>query len=171
MVQLKRAIALDPNFAMAHAELGTAYQGMGEMGAASEATAKAYELRDRVSERERFYIESHYEQTVTGDMQKSRQIYETWQQLYPRDEVPPTNLGVIYSYIGDYSKLLSDSRASFDLSKDALGYTNLIGAYIGLDKFEEADTLVQQAKADKIDSIDLRAILYLIAFLKKDVPE
>ncbi len=170
IVQLKRAIALDPNFAMAYAALGVGYQGLGETGVAAEATAKAYELRDRVSERERFYIEAHYEGTVTGDLQKARQIYEAWEQSYPRDDVPPTNLGVLYLQIGDFPKLLSNSQASFQLDKGALGYTNLISAYVALDKFSEADTLMQQAAADKIDSIDLHALLYAIAFLKKDVP-
>jgi eukaryotic-like serine/threonine-protein kinase len=170
ILQLKRAIALDPNFAMAYAAMGTAYTGLGEITPASDALRKAYELRDRVSERERYYIESHYEANVTGDLQKARTIYEAWQQSYPRDDVPPNNLGVIDGELGDYPQTLSESQVSFQMDSGALGYTNLIGAYVADEKFEEADTLLQQAVANKIDSIDLRVLLYLTAFLKKDVP-
>ncbi len=170
IVQLKRAIALDPNFAMAYAAMGTAYLGMGEDTPSSEALRKAYELRDRVSERERYYIESHYEGNVTGDLEKSRQIYDAWAESYPRDDVPPTNLGVIYSLTGKYPKALPEAQASFQLDSGALGYTNLIGSYISVDKFEEAETLVKQAEANRIDSIDLRGLLYTLAFLKNDIP-
>jgi serine/threonine protein kinase/tetratricopeptide (TPR) repeat protein len=170
IVQFKRAIELDPNFAMAYAAIGTAYGNLEERGLAAGATQKAYELRDRVSERERFYIESHYEGNVTGNLEKARQIYEAWQQSYPRDDVPPTNLGVIYSQLGDYPKQLSAAQASFQLDSGALGYTNLIGSYLNVDKVDEAQTLINQAAANKIDSVDLRATLYLLAFLKNDLP-
>ncbi len=90
----QRAIALDPNFAMAYAALGTCYNNLGEKILAAQSTAKAFDLRERVSEREKFYIESHYYDFVLGDLEKARQIYELWGQTYPRDSVPPTNLGV-----------------------------------------------------------------------------
>jgi eukaryotic-like serine/threonine-protein kinase len=170
IVQFKRAIELDPNFAMAYAAIGTAYGNLEERGLAAGATQKAYELRDRVSERERFYIESHYEGNVTGNLEKARQIYEAWEQSYPRDDVPPTNLGVIYGQLGDYPKQLSAAQASFQLDSGALGYTNLIGSYLSLDKVDEAQTLINQAAANKIDSVDLRATLYQLAFLKNDIP-
>jgi eukaryotic-like serine/threonine-protein kinase len=170
VVQMKRAIELDPNFAMAYAGLAAAYRSLAETGAGADAAKKAYELRDRVSERERLYIEAHYENDVAGDLEKSRQIYEAWAQSYPRDDVPPTNLGVIYSMLGDYSKGVGSSRASFQLDPGALGYTNLIGSYLSVDKFDEAETLISQAAANKIDSVDLRILLYDLAFLKKDVP-
>ncbi|HEY0702530.1 MAG TPA: serine/threonine-protein kinase [Candidatus Acidoferrales bacterium] len=169
-VQMKRAIELDPNFAMAYAGLAAAYRSLEETGAGADAAQKAYELRDRVSERERLYIEAHYANDVTGDLEKSTQIYEAWAQSYPRDDVPPTNLGVIYGVLGEYPKALDVAQASFQLDPGALGYTNLIGSYVSLEKFDEAEALIHQAAANKIDSVDLRVLIYDLAFLKKDVP-
>ena len=85
---LKRAIELDPNFAMAYAELGVAYDNLGEPGLASEQTQKAFELRDRVSEREKFRISSVYFGYVTGELEKEMETYELWTQSYPRDAAP-----------------------------------------------------------------------------------
>ena len=92
----KRAVALDPNFARAYAALGSAYANLNQASLAIENYKKAYELRDRVSERERFYIEAVYHQTVTGDMEKAVQTYAQWMQTYPDDDIPHANLGNIY---------------------------------------------------------------------------
>ena len=92
----QRAIRLDPNFAMAYARLGTMYTNLGENTLGAENTRKGYELRDRVSERERFYIESHYYQNVTGDLEKARQVYELWTQTYPRDWQPLPPFVAVY---------------------------------------------------------------------------
>ena len=100
---------------------------------------------------------------------KARQLYESWEQSYPRDDVPPNNLGVLYSQLGDFEKALSSQQASCQLSPDPLAYANLIGTYVAADKFDEAETLVQQAKANKIDSPELRIELYILAFAKNDV--
>ena len=85
---LQRAIQLDPNFAMAYAALGTAYNNIGESNLGAEYTRNAYKLRDRVSDKEKFYIESHYFVAVTGDLEKARQSYELWTQAYPQDFLP-----------------------------------------------------------------------------------
>jgi eukaryotic-like serine/threonine-protein kinase len=98
----QRAIQLDPNFAMAYASLGVAYHRLGENSLAAQNTRKAYELRVRVSEREKFYLETHYHDFVTGDAEKAHQIYELWAQTYPRDNVPPFNLGSEYWSLGHY---------------------------------------------------------------------
>ena len=84
----QRAIQLDPNFAMAYALLGVIYFSTRRNDSGAENPRKAYELRDRVSEPERFYIESHYHHFVTGDLEKARQMYEFWAQTYPRDAMP-----------------------------------------------------------------------------------
>src|SRR5260370_29038947 len=104
--QFQRAIQLDPNLAMGYASLGTAYHNLGEKELAAENTRRAYELRAKVSEREKFYIESHYHHNVTGDLEKAKQVYELWMQTYPRDSVPSTNLGVVYQTLGRYEKSL-----------------------------------------------------------------
>jgi tetratricopeptide (TPR) repeat protein len=107
---LQRAIHLDPKFAMAYAALGARYCSRGEPSLGGENTKKAYELRERVSEREKFYIESHYHSIVTGDLEKARRAYELWAQTYPRDWVPPDNLGGIYRILGQYDKRLAENR-------------------------------------------------------------
>jgi serine/threonine protein kinase len=106
----QRAIRLDPNFAMAYAALGTSYFNLGEFSLGAEETRRAYELRDRVSEREKFYIESHYHHLVTGNLEKARQTYELWEQTYPRDDVAPRDLGVTYQSLGQYEKVLAEFR-------------------------------------------------------------
>ena len=93
---------------MAYAVLGTTYHNLGEKKLAAEDTRKAYELREHVSEWEKFYIESHYYQFVTGDLEKARQSYQIWGQIYPREQVVPTNLGNIYQTLGQYDKTLTE---------------------------------------------------------------
>src|SRR5579859_7214399 len=110
--QFQHAIQLDPNLAMAYASLGTAYNNLGEKELAAENTRRAYELRGKVSEREKFYIESHYYHFVTGDLLKAKQVYEVWTQTYPREEVPLTNLGTLYQSLGQYEKALEDFKAA-----------------------------------------------------------
>jgi serine/threonine protein kinase/tetratricopeptide (TPR) repeat protein len=165
---LQRAIELDPNFAMAYAGISTVYADIGEQGLAAQNITKAYELRDRVSERERFYIDSHYYQYAQGDIPKAREVYERWQKAYPRDEVTYTNLGVINSQLGDYPAMLEMGTAAFKLNPSGLNYTNLIGAYISLNRLDEAASLAADAQAKKLDSGYLRLTLYQIAFLRND---
>ncbi|MGA7623866.1 MAG: protein kinase [Candidatus Acidiferrales bacterium] len=164
----QRAIKLDPNFAMAYAALGICYLNIGEPALAAEYSQKAYDLRDRVSDRERFYIESHYQQNSVGDLDKSREIYEEWAQAYPRDEIPSTDLGVIYTMRGDYAKSLAEGQIAFKLNPSGLNYTNLIGSFMALNRFDEARSLAAEAHANKLDSGFFRTILYQLAFLKDD---
>src|SRR5579859_1652934 len=97
---LQKAIKLDPNFAMAYAALATAYNDISEPGMAAESAKKAYELRDRASEREKLYIDSHYFMMYSGDLEKAAQAYEAWSQTYPRDEIPYTNMGSADAQLG-----------------------------------------------------------------------
>ena len=112
----QRAISLDPNFAMAYARLGICYSNLNETARAAENTRKAYQLRERVSEREKLYIASHYEEVFTGNLEAARKTHELWVQTYPRDNVPPHNLGIIYAYLGDYDKSLAASREVLKLN-------------------------------------------------------
>ncbi|HLV96403.1 MAG TPA: protein kinase [Candidatus Acidoferrales bacterium] len=165
---LQHAISLDPNFAMAYAVLGTAYTDIGEPALAAVEGQKAYELRDRVSERERFYIDSHYYQYVLGDLDKASQTYQVWAQNYPRDEVPPTNLGFIDVVLGQYQKGLVEAQAAFNLDPSGLNYSNLVGGFLTMNRFDEARAVADEAQAKKLDSGFLRATLYQIAFLQGD---
>jgi len=167
----ERSIQLDPNFAMAYANLGTAYHNLGEKILASENTHRAYDLRTHVSEWEKFYIESHYHHFVTGDLEKARQSYELWAQIYPREQVPPINLGVVYQTLGQYDKSLTEFREALRLSPaDSLNFGNLVLAYIHLNRLDDARTLANDALSKNLDSSDLRVSLYQLAFLKNDLP-
>lgn len=111
----QRAIGLDSNFSMAYAALSVAFAELGEETEAANSARKAYELRDRVSERERYYIESHYLWHATGNLERALQVYELWVAAYPRDYVPPANLSAIYGTLGQSEKALVESRKALRL--------------------------------------------------------
>ncbi|MGC1833654.1 MAG: protein kinase [Candidatus Acidiferrales bacterium] len=164
-----RATQLDPKFAMAYAALGNAYSNLAEMGLAAANIRKSYELRGSVSDREKFYIESHYFHFVTGDLEKARRVYEIWAQIYPRDVGPLTNLAVIYSFLGNYEKSLAMATEAVRLSpEDSQNYANLVDAYIFLNRLDQARTAATEAQSKNLDSPDLRIYLYMVAFLQND---
>jgi len=166
----QRAIRLDPGFAMAYASLGTSYWNLGETSLAAGNTRKAYELLDRVSEREKFYIESHYYDLVTGDLEKARQAYELWAQTYPRDDVPSGNLADNYAILGQFDKALAGYREVLQLNPSSrLGYAALAGSYLYLNHPEEVRTTTEEAQAKNLDSPSLHFYLYQLAFLQNDV--
>ena len=165
----QRAITLDPNFAMAYASMGTSYYNLGEKNLAAENTAKAYELRSHVSEWERFYIESHYQQFGTADLEKARQVYELWEQTYPREQVARNNLGIVYQNLGQHEKSLAKFREAGQVSAaDALTYANMTHAQIHLNRFDDASATANEALAKNMDSPDLRLYLYELAFVRGD---
>jgi tetratricopeptide (TPR) repeat protein/predicted Ser/Thr protein kinase len=163
----RRAIELDPNFAIAYATLGFRYSGTNST-LAVEYLQKAYQLRERVSEREKFYIEGHYSDTVTGDLQKARQVYELWAQTYPRDLIPRANLAMyIYQFLGQYDRGLEEARQVFRLSPDDLYRWSLVDYYLNLNRFEEARSTAE-ALAKTPNDLYLRRYLYQLAFLQND---
>jgi eukaryotic-like serine/threonine-protein kinase len=165
----QRAVSLDPNFAMAYAHLGTNYGNMGESARSAENARKAYELRERVSERERFYIASHYEHYATGDLEAARKIYELWAQTYPRDDAPLASLHFIYTQLGAYDKALAAVREALKLdSGSGLDYANLVFAYLNLNRLDEARATAQEAQGHNLDSPFVHTGLYLIDFLQHD---
>jgi tetratricopeptide (TPR) repeat protein len=165
----QRAISLDPNFAMAYALLGTSYSNQGQTARAAENTRKAYELRERVSEREKLYIASHYEDAVTGNLEAARKTYELWEQTYPHDEVPPTNLGVMYDTLGDHDKALAAAQEAFKLSpRDGASYAILVGSYLNVNRLDEARATAQEAQAHNLDTFTIHLELYGIDFLQHD---
>jgi serine/threonine protein kinase/tetratricopeptide (TPR) repeat protein len=168
---LERSIQLDPNFAMAYAMLGTTYRNLGEKTLAAKNAGKAYEIRSRVSEWEKFYIESHYFDMVTGDLEQASKVYELWAQIYPREEVAPTNLGVLFQTLGQHEKALTEFREAMRISApDSLGYSNLIVGYVSLKRLDEAGAAAREALSRNFDSAALRIYLYEIAFMKSDAP-
>jgi eukaryotic-like serine/threonine-protein kinase len=165
----QRAISLDPNFAMAYARLGTSYRNLGEKARAAEDIGKAYELRERVSEREKFYISSHYETFVTGNLEAARTICELWAQTYPRDVTPPNNLGFIYQVLGEYQRALAAYQNVLKLNPGSgLNYSNLLAVYVLLNRVDEAKATVREAQAHKLDSPIFHIFLYRVDFLQHD---
>lgn len=168
----KRAVQLDPNFAMAYARLGTVYNNLAEIQLSNESEKRAYDLRDRVTEREKFYIDSHYFHFALGDLDKSIQAYQQWQQTYPRDDVPYTNLGSIEGALGHYEKALTLSQEAFRLNHDSItSYTNLAATYLNLLRLDEAKAILDQAQERKLDAFYVDLNRYALAFLRNDSKE
>jgi len=162
----QRAINLDPNFAMAYARLGICYSNLNETARAAENTRKAYQLREHVSEREKLYIASHYEEVVTGNLEAARKTHELWAQTYPRDNVPPHNLGIIYAYLGDYDKSLAASREVLKFNPGSgSAYATLVSSYLYLNRVDEAKATAKEAQAHNVDSPQMHLKLYLLDFL------
>jgi eukaryotic-like serine/threonine-protein kinase len=112
----QRAIYLDPNFSIAYARLGTCYRLLGEPTLAAENTRKAYDLRERASELEKFYIASHYYQHTTGELEKARQVYELWAQSYPRDWARASAETAVSSMQGQHEEGLIEAREELRLN-------------------------------------------------------
>ena len=167
-----RAIELDPNFAAGYAALGISYSNLREPGRASENLRKAYDLRDKVSERERFRISATYYLLVTGELEKAVQTYEMWAQTYPRSNEPFGNLGVDYTYLGQYEKGVEASLEDLRLNPgSAAAFTNLVGLYAALDRLNDAKAMFAQAIEHKVNNPFLHGNRYGVAFLESDTSE
>jgi tetratricopeptide (TPR) repeat protein len=164
----QRAIRLDPNFAMAYARLGMSYRNLGETALGSENIRKAYELREQVSELERYYIESHYYHIGVGNLEKAVQVYAIWAQSYPRDWGPRLSLSDIYVALGEYDRALAESLETIRLNPNPADYGMLFSSYLSLNRLNEARFALEEAHAKQIDSPGLRFNLYELAFLQND---
>jgi tetratricopeptide (TPR) repeat protein len=166
---LQRAIANDPNFALAYGGLFAAYGNLGESKLAQENAKKAYELRGEISERERLGIEAIYYWGVTGDLEKARDAYELLLRTYPRDSGAHFNLGNIYQGLGQLDEGLAQARESFRLEPNSgLDYSYLIYSLTILNRFQEAGEIETEALAKFPDLYPLRAWRYILAFLQND---
>ena len=167
----QRAISLDPNFAMAYASLGLANVEYSEEDSVWN-YRKAFELRDRVSDRERFYIEAHYHEAVTGDLEKARQVYELWSRLYPRDDIPHLNVSEIYARLGQYEDTRREAAESLRLLPgDCLSYEGVVGALLRMNRFDEARKMLASTEEQKGDCFHLLMNRYALAFLDDDKAE
>jgi eukaryotic-like serine/threonine-protein kinase len=167
----KRALELDPNFAVAYASLGVVYVNLGQASLAAENINKAYALRDRVSEREKYRISSLYYSYVTGELEQSSQVYELWAKSYPQDAIPPGNLGYIYTQLGQYDKSLTETLESQRLEPDVTGYFNLAQTYLFLNRVDDASKAIKQAQENKFDGDLMHWAIYQLAFFKGDAAE
>jgi tetratricopeptide (TPR) repeat protein len=142
----RRAVELDPNFAWVYARMGAIYANTGELEPAKEYTRKAYELKDRVSEREKLYITEHYYETVTGELDKEIETLELYDRTYPSDPIPGNNLGLSYEQIGDMEKAAEAARHSLLADPNsANAYGTLSYAYAAMGRPDEARQPLDQA--------------------------
>src|ERR1700722_660078 len=167
---LKRAIEIDPNFPLPYAELTAIYRNFRQPSLALEYASKAYQLRDRVSEREKLKITGIY-YLATGDLDKEIQNYELWQTKYPRDFQPYNNLGNDYAFTGQLEKSLAEYQQALLLMPSLISYANVAGMDINLNRLDAADASLEEAFANKLDGRYLRQNLYWLAFLRGDVAQ
>jgi tetratricopeptide (TPR) repeat protein len=164
--------SVDPEFAMAHAFLGLAYSAEGESVLSAESTTKAWLLRDRVSDRERFFIDFAHDRQVTGNLEKAYQTLELWLQTYPRGERPNPHglLGGISTHgTGRYERAIEASRKEIAVDPDSgMAHGNLAGSYFLTGRFEEAGRTLQAASERKLEVPRLFVIQYNMAVLKAD---
>jgi tetratricopeptide (TPR) repeat protein/predicted Ser/Thr protein kinase len=166
---LKRAIELDPNFAMALATLGVADNNTGNSKDASEYIQKAFDAKERASEREKFYISSHYYGLLRRQEDKDVEALEQWVQAYPRDNVPRDNLALAEAGIGQHEKALASASEAMRLDpKDPYAYQNLAVDYLSLNRYDEAKAVAEQAIAQKAEPWSIHITLYGLAFLRGD---
>jgi serine/threonine protein kinase len=165
----KRAVEVDPSFARAYAALSTAYANRGELQLAEQYALKAYELRDKVTERERFMIQATYDMRGTGDLDKAARTYEQWRHSYPKDLIPVGNLSVLYSWSGKLEEALDVGRQVVRLEPNlGMVYANLEEFYMCLNRLEEAAATLKEAEDRKLTSDDMLVRRYELAFLLGD---
>jgi DNA-binding winged helix-turn-helix (wHTH) protein/Flp pilus assembly protein TadD len=164
----QRAVSLDPNFAIAYARLGMAYRNLGQTASGAENAEKAYQLRARASESERFYIDSHYYLIAPGDLERARQVLELWAQTYPRDFTPRADLNDIYLQLGLCDKALAQAREGADLDANGVMLGEIAFSDMCLNRLQEARSVVEAAQARQLDSPPFHFQLYYLAFLRND---
>jgi len=164
----QRAVAIDPDFALAHAHIGFRYGGMGESALARQSLLKAYQLRNRASDAERFYIETLYDRDFTGNLERERRTLETWAESYPRNASPHTLIaGLALSSTGQYELAIAETEKAIALDPDQTpAYANRAYNQLRLNRLDDALLTVRRAAERKLESASLLLIPYFVAFLK-----
>ncbi len=168
----KRAVELDSNFAGAYSSLAIVYGNLNQLDRAAENASKAYALREKVTDRERFSIEAFYYWYVTGELEKVAQVYRQWQQTYPRDYAPYVDLAIISGNLGRWDQALEQDLQAMAMEPSHVNrYSNLGIDYIDLNRLEEAEAVFKQAETRKLEGEILLQARYQLAFLKGDRPQ
>ena len=167
---LQRAVEIDPGFASAYATLGRMYGDIGESALSAMNTSKAYQMRDRASDQENFFISLTYDLQVTGDLEKAQQTCDLWIQAYPRSWLPHGLLsGAIYPELGQYEKSVEEAKIAIGIDPDfSIGYSILADGYVAQGQVDEADKTLLRASERKLDIPDFYVQRYIIGFLKDD---
>jgi len=168
----ERAVAMDPNFAIAHAQLGISYSNFGESRRAQQSTLKAYQLRDRASDVERFFIDTMYDRQVTGNLEREQRTLESWAHTYPRDSRPHGLLaGFAATSTGKYELSVAEAAKSIALEPDgprAPEYKGKALSELYLNRLADAEATIRQATERKIENPEFFLLRYLIALLNGD---
>jgi len=166
---LKRAIELDPNFAFAYAALAMDYSNTNQPKLAAECAAKAFELRDRVTELERLRITYYYYSNTTGEIEKAIETLELWKQSYPRDVSARNNLCHCYSRVGQFEKALAAVNESLQMDSNSMvGNLNKASVLLSLNRFDEVKNSCLEAFAKNLDNWFFRYCLYQIGFVENN---
>jgi serine/threonine protein kinase/tetratricopeptide (TPR) repeat protein len=165
----QRAIELDPTFASAIEGVGIMYSNLGQSDRANEYLTKAYNLRDRASQREKLHITSQYYQNVTGELDKAAETFREWEESYPRDDRAPGNFGALYGIEGRYEPAVEQTQKALRLNPDSvIGYDNLAQFSLALNRFDDARKAYDDAITRKLDDDVLHLVRYVLAFLESD---
>ena len=144
----KRAIELDPYFALAYANLGQLYGEIGESDLAAENTTKAYALKDRVTDVERLFISMSYDFRQTGNLERGQQTCELWTQTYPRDPNPHAFLSTIYAVMGKYIEGIEEAKKIIELDPESpWGYGSVASLSMPLDRYDDVENAMKEAAA------------------------
>jgi tetratricopeptide (TPR) repeat protein len=165
----QRAIDLDPSFALGYRAVGGDYDSLGQSGRASEYYTKAFQLRDRASEREKLDIAAHYYTNITGELEKAAQTYQQRITSYPRSFAAYGNLANVHAAEGKYEQAMEEARESVRLDPgDVGGYENSANISLALQRFDDPKQTLEQAEARHLDDFIMRDCLYALAFLQRD---
>ena len=165
----KRAVELDPNFAMAYARIAVHYVNQGQGEAAREYVQKAYDLRDRVSERERLYIAEKYYAYMTGEIDKTIETLQTWARLYPNDFIPHNNLSLNYKLVGRYEEAMKEGQEAVRLGPNNLSARdNLVASFVGLGRLDEAEQLAKESEKINPDALGAHLPKFFFGFMRRD---
>jgi serine/threonine protein kinase/tetratricopeptide (TPR) repeat protein len=165
----EHAIELDPNFARAIEGVGIMYTGLGQSDRANEYLTKAFNLRDRASEREKLHITALYYQWVTGELDKAVETYREWVESYPKDDVAAIDLGTLHAVEGRYEPALEQTQRALRLNPDnVITYDNLTQVLLSLNRLDDARKAYDDAIARKLDDDVLHLVRYGVGFLQSD---
>jgi tetratricopeptide (TPR) repeat protein len=163
------AVELDPNSASVIEEVGITYTNLDQPDRANEYLTRAFQLRDRTSEREKLSITALYYEIVTGEADKAIEAYREWEESYPRDPSAPINLGALYAIVGRYEPAVKQTQRVLQLNPDnSFAYGNLATFLLAVDRFDEAHKTVDAATARNLDRSSVHYARYELAFLESD---
>ena len=165
----KRAVELDPNFAVAYGAMATAYSNLGELSLTAEFAKKAFELRNRASEREKLFIDTMYYSSSTSDLKETQRVCELWASTFSRDDFPLFALNFVYASFGEMEKAAEFGRAALRLNpENGFIYSNLAQNYMSLGRLDEAAQVFDRARQSGINALYLIQYRYQLAFLRHD---